>query len=189
MKRTRRTVCSVQEHVLSHSVLNSSSIANSVSFSSVISDPSAWEQQFIKYVILITYLVVVRDVNESRLRQVSKKFSGSRKKFLDEKFLDPKFAPEQMWALKCLRTRHDVFVLCWRLTPSASPPATLLVSDYPSHPIPLVLPSVYLMPLISPPPPPSFLGNYVTRSTIVCIASSFPRHCRHWQCIKLGLFC
>jgi len=45
-----------------------------------------------------------------------KKFSGSRKKFLDEKFLHLKFALEQMWALKCLRTRHDVFVLWggWR---------------------------------------------------------------------------
>jgi len=32
-----------------------------------------------------------------------------------------KFALEQMWALKCLRTRCDVFVLCRRLTPAASP--------------------------------------------------------------------
>jgi len=30
-----------------------------------------------------------------------------------------KFAVEQMWALKCLRTK--VFVLCWRLTPATSP--------------------------------------------------------------------
>jgi len=54
-----------------------------------------------------------------------KKFSGSRKKFLDEKFLDEKFALEQMWALKCLRTRRDVFVLCQRL-----------VSSYTSRPTP-----------------------------------------------------
>jgi len=54
-----------------------------------------------------------------------------------------KFVLEQMWALKCLRTRRDVFVLCQRLMPAASP-ATLLVSDYPSRPrlISLVLPSV-----------------------------------------------
>jgi len=61
-----------------------------------------------------------------------------------------KFVLEQMWALKCLRTKCDVFVLCRRLTPAASPAdcrgwalAMLLVSDYPSHPrpIPLVLPS------------------------------------------------
>ena len=32
-----------------------------------------------------------------------------------------KFALERMWALKCLRTRHDVFVLCWRLMLAASP--------------------------------------------------------------------
>jgi len=51
-----------------------------------------------------------------------KKFSGSRKKFLHEKFLDPQFALQQMWALKCLRTRCDVFVLCRRLTPAASSP-------------------------------------------------------------------
>jgi len=38
-----------------------------------------------------------RDVNE-----VSKKILGLKKIFLDEKFLDPKFALEQMWALKCL---------------------------------------------------------------------------------------
>jgi len=54
-----------------------------------------------------------------------KRFSGSRKIFLDEKFLDPKFGLEQMLALKCLRTRRDVFVLCRRL-----------VSDYTSRPAP-----------------------------------------------------
>jgi len=32
-----------------------------------------------------------------------------------------KFVLEQMWALQCLRTRQDVFVLCRRLTPAASP--------------------------------------------------------------------
>jgi len=32
-----------------------------------------------------------------------------------------KFALEQMWALKCLQMRRDVFVLCRRLTPAASP--------------------------------------------------------------------
>jgi len=32
-----------------------------------------------------------------------------------------KFALEQIWALRCLRTRRDVFVLCRRLTPAASP--------------------------------------------------------------------
>jgi len=59
-----------------------------------------------------------------------------------------KFALEQMWALKCLRTKRDVFVLCRWLTPAASPdrlpwpPVMLLVSDYPSRPIPLVLPFV-----------------------------------------------
>jgi len=66
------------------------------------------------------------DRDESR-----KKFSGSRKKFLDEKV-----TLEQMWALKCLRMRRDVFVLCRLLMPAASPPVTLLVSDYPSRPIP-----------------------------------------------------
>jgi len=33
----------------------------------------------------------IREVNESRSRRVSKKVLGSRKKFLDEKFIDPKF--------------------------------------------------------------------------------------------------
>jgi len=51
MKRTRRSVCSVQERVLSHAVLNRGSNADTVSFSSIVSDPSAWEQQFTKYVI------------------------------------------------------------------------------------------------------------------------------------------
>jgi len=32
-----------------------------------------------------------------------------------------KFALEQMWSLKCLRTRRDAFVLCRRLTPVAAP--------------------------------------------------------------------
>jgi len=42
-------------------------------------------------VTLLNKVVMSRDVNESRSRRVSKKFSGSRKKFLDEKFLEPKF--------------------------------------------------------------------------------------------------
>ena len=49
--RSRRAVCSVREHVLSHAVFNSSSNAETVSFSSVVNDPSAWEEQFTKYVI------------------------------------------------------------------------------------------------------------------------------------------
>jgi len=51
MKRTRRAVCSVREHVLSHAVLNNGSSTETVSFSSVISDPLAWEQQFTKYTV------------------------------------------------------------------------------------------------------------------------------------------
>jgi len=47
------------------------------------------------------------------------KILGLKKKFLNEKFLDPKFALEQMWALKCLQTRRDVFVICQRLMPAA----------------------------------------------------------------------
>lgn len=50
MKRSRRTVCSVREHVLSNAVLNTGSSAETVSFSSVVSDPAAWQQQFTKYV-------------------------------------------------------------------------------------------------------------------------------------------
>jgi len=55
-----------------------------------------------------------------------KNFSGSRKKILDEKFLDPKFGEicaRTDVGMKCLRTRRDVFVLCRRL-----------VSDYTSRP-------------------------------------------------------
>jgi len=82
----------------------------------------------------VTDALGTRDVNESRSRQVSKKFSGSRKKFLD-----PKFALEQMWALNCLRT--ETRCLCSLPAVDARrfssrlpwPLATLLVSDYPSH--------------------------------------------------------
>jgi len=84
-----------------------------------------------------------------------------------------KFALEQMWALKCLWTRGDVFVLCRRLTPPlhqliavASADAVGVWLPLPPRSIPLVLPSVYLTPLIWPPPPPSLLGNYVTYSTL-----------------------
>jgi len=55
MKRTRRAVCGVREHVLSHAVLNNGSSTDTVSFSSVISDPSAWEQQFTKYAVLAKF--------------------------------------------------------------------------------------------------------------------------------------
>jgi len=59
MKRTRRSVCSVREHILSNAVLNNGSNAETVSFSSIISDPSAWELQFTKYVIPNDFVVVV----------------------------------------------------------------------------------------------------------------------------------
>jgi len=72
-------------------------------------------------------------------RDVSqKKFSGSRKKFLDEKFLDPKSALEQMWALKCLRMSL-FFAGGWRLITPPALPHTSSVA---------VCHSVYLTPLI-----------------------------------------
>ena len=57
MKRTRRSVCSVREHILSHAVLNNGSSTETVSFSSVNSDPAAWDLQFAKYLILFNYLI------------------------------------------------------------------------------------------------------------------------------------
>jgi len=51
MKRTRRAVCNVREHVLSRAVLSNGSSGETVSFSSILSDPSAWQQQFTKYTV------------------------------------------------------------------------------------------------------------------------------------------
>ena len=66
-----------------------------------------------------------------------------------------KFVLEQMWALKCLRTRQKNETRCLCSLPAVDarrrftsrlpwPPAMLLVSDYPfrPRPTPLVLPSV-----------------------------------------------
>jgi len=113
-----------------------------------------------------------RDVNESRSRQVSKKILGLEKKMAQREISRPEI---------CARTDVGIEVSANETRCLCSLPAVGVWLHLPPHPIPLVLPSVYLMPLIWPPPPPSLLGNYVTRSTIVCIASSFPCHWRHWS--------
>jgi len=56
MKRTRRGVYGVREHVLSNAVLNSGSSVETVSFSTVNTDPSAWHHQFTKCVSLTYFL-------------------------------------------------------------------------------------------------------------------------------------
>jgi len=70
-------------------------------------------------------MLTILDRDESR-----KKFSGSRKKFLNEKFLDPKFALEQMWALSVCE--GDVmslfFASGWCLITPPTPPHTSSVA-------------------------------------------------------------
>jgi len=140
--------------------------------------------------------VMFRDVNESRSRRVSKNILGLEKKISRREISWPEICARTDVGIELSANRDAMslfFASSWR--PSLQRPIAVASGDaagvwlpLPLCPIP-VLPSVYLMPLIWLPPPPSLLGNYVTRSAIVCIASSFPRHCRLWQRIKLGLFC
>jgi len=89
----------------------------------------------LSHLVLTLECIPNRDVNESQK-------NSRRKTFFNEKFLDPKFVLEQMWALNRLRT--EMRCLCSLLLVDARrfssrlpwPSVTLLVSDYSSRPAP-----------------------------------------------------